>query len=213
MDTHWLIREAIALWLKECAGYRVAWKGGTRAELEKALDDGLKVDLVVVAVAIGEEEGHQAVKWLREEWPALFCAAYAHRHDEVTVLQVYRNGAQVLLHGSEESDAVLCALQTALVGSVFHSKLSQQLLLENPDGLSQADRNREKLRKQMTPKEWEVLEAAVKYADHTGDKLAERLGMSRNTLDTHLKKLYELFGLRSKPALLMAAVRLGMFSA
>ncbi|MBK7247115.1 MAG: hypothetical protein IPI05_05560 [Flavobacteriales bacterium] len=66
LDTHWLIREAIALWLKECAGYHVVWKGGTRAELEQVLDDGLKVDLVVVAVAIHEDESHLAVKWLKE---------------------------------------------------------------------------------------------------------------------------------------------------
>ena len=75
LDTHWLIREATGCWLEERVGYRVAWKGGTRAELEQALEDGLQVKLVLVAVAVGEDEGHLAVQWLREEWPALFCAA------------------------------------------------------------------------------------------------------------------------------------------
>ena len=210
LDTHWLIREALALWLKECAGYRVAWKGGTRAELEKALDDGLKVDLVVVAVAIHEDEGHLAVKWLKEEWPALFCAAYAHRHDEVTMLRVYRKGAQVFFHDTVKGDAVLCGLNTALVGAVFHSAVSQQLFLENPDGLTQADRNRENLRKKVSPKQLEVLEGTVRYAGYSETRMAKQMRMNPATLHSHLMDLYLIFGVNSRAALSVAAIRVGL---
>ncbi|MBX2983377.1 MAG: response regulator transcription factor [Flavobacteriales bacterium] len=210
LDSHWLIREAIGCWLKECVGYQVVWKGNTRAELEQALDAGLQVKLVVVAVAIGEDEGHLAVKWLREEWPALYCVAYAHRHDELTMLRVYRKGVQVFLHDTVEGDAVLCALNAALVGGVFHSAVSQQLLLENPDGLTEKERERERLKARMTRKELEVLQAMGKFPDHTVGRLARQLGISPNTVDSHLKRLYELFKLRSKPGVLMEAVRLGL---
>ncbi len=210
LDTHWLIRESLACWLKEIAGYHVAWKGGTRAALEKALDDGLKVMLVVVAVAAGEEEGHQAVKWLREEWPALHCAAYAHRHDELTVLQVYRNGAQVLFLDTVEGDAVLCALSTALTGSVVHSKLSHQLLVDNPDGLTQADRNRENLLKKVSRKQLEILEATVRFAGLSEARMAKQMRMNAATLHSHLMDLYGIFDVNSRNALSVAAIRVGL---
>lgn len=210
LDTHWLIREAIGCWLKECADYHVAWKGGTRAELGKALDDGLNVNLVVVAVAIGEDEGHLAVKWLREEWPALFCAAYAHRYDEVTMLRVYRKGVQVFFHDSVEGDAVLCALNMALTGGVVHSVVSQRLLLENPDGLTQAERNRENLRKKVSPKQLEVLEGAVRFAGLSETRMAKQMRMNPGTLHSHLMDLYGIFDVNTRAALSVAAIRVGL---
>lgn len=210
LDTHWLIREAIGCWLQECLGYQVAWKGGTQVELQRALDAGLRPDLVVVAVAIGEPEGHEAVKWLREEWPALCCASYAHRHDEVTVLQVYRNGARAFFHPAVEGAAVQCGFNTALVGAVFHSALSQQLLLENPDGLSQADRNRNNLLRKVTPKQLVVLEAVVHYSDLSEHRLAKRVHMKPATLHSHLMELYGIFGVNSRTGLSVAAIRVGL---
>ena len=197
-------------WLKECIGYRVVWKGGTRAELEIALEEGLQVQLVLVAVAMGEEEGPLAVKWLREEWPSLFCAAYAHRHDEVTMLRVYRNGAQVLLHDSVEGDAVLCALNTALVGGVFHSAVSQELFLKNPDGLTELERIREKRRQEIPPKLWEVLVTARKYPGYNATRLGKQLGINARTVEKHMEKLYGIFGVASKTALLLRAVEIGL---
>lgn len=212
LDSHWLIREALGCWLKECVGYQVVWKGNTRAELEQALDAGLQVKLVVVAVAIGEDEGHLAVKWLREEWPALYCVAYAHRHDELTMLRVYRKGVQVFLHDTVEGDAVLCALNAALVGGVFHSAVSQQLLLENPDGLTEKERIRDKRRKDITAKEWEVLVVAMKYPGYNATRLGKLLGIKPRTVETHLEKLYGIFQVGTKSALLIRVLEYGLIT-
>lgn len=213
LDTHWLIREAIACWLKERGGYKVVWKGGSQAELEVALKAGLRVKLVLVAVAKGEEEGYLTVKWLREEWPGLFCAAFAHRHDELTVLRVYRKGAQVLLCEMLEGEAVLCALGTALAGGVFHTTVSHELFLANPDGLTMRERIQQKRRQELTPKLWRVLEAVWKHPGHSSPKLGKHLGITARTVEKHLDNLYELFEVRSRTALMVRAFEIGLFSA
>ncbi len=212
LDTHWLIREAIACWLKDRGGYEVVWKGGSQAELGEALDAGLQVKLVLVAVAKDEDEGYLAVRWLRKEWPGLCCAAYAHRHDELTRLRVYRKGAQALLCEMVEQDAVLCALGTALAGGVFHTSLSQELMLANPDGLTMSERIREKRRQELTPKLWQVLMAVRKYPGHSTPKLGKHLGITARTVENHLDSLYVLFGVRSRTALVVRAFEIGLLT-
>ncbi len=210
VDTHRLLREAIAALLEQRDQYRVTWMGERYKQLDKALDEGLEVCLVLVALSIGEDDGFTTLEHLRDDRPELFRVAYVHRHDEASVLRAYRCGSQALLHDTVEGKAVLSMLQAVVAGVVVHTPMSQGLLLENPDGLTQAERNRERMKAQMTRKEMEVLQAIWHFPDHTVDKLAKQLGLSPNTVDSHLKRLFELFDLRSKTGVLMAAVRLGL---
>ena len=210
LDTHTWMREAIGDWLEQRAGYRMVWKGGTHAELEKALDEGLKVTLVVVALAKGEEAGFAALEWVWKERPKLFRAAYVHRHDEALILQAYRHGAQAVLHDTVEADAVRCALNTAAVGGVFHSVESQQLFLSNPDGLTERERIREKRRQEITPKLWGVLMAVGKYPGHSATMLGKHLGITSRTVEDHMENLYGIFGVKSKTALVVRAIQIGL---
>ena len=167
VDAHCLLREAIGTWLERWCGIRVVWTGATYEELEAALAAGLKVDLVLVGLGVGEDAGFDVLRSLAEERPRLKCAAYMHRHDEATMLLAYRIGALALLHGAVPGDAVCSALKTVMVGGVFHSPVSQGLLMKNPDGLTQVERNRERLRKQLTAKELEVLELLVRFPGYS----------------------------------------------
>ncbi len=210
IDTHCLLREAIAAWMEQQGGFRVAWMGATYKALDAAMDDGLKVSLVLVALGMGEDDGFASLARLQDERPGLFRAAYVHRHDEASLMRAYRCGAQALLHDTVEGRAVLSMLEVVLVGGVVHTPLTQGLLLENPDGLTQEERNRAGMLKQLTQRQLEVVEALVNFPDHTVEKLGRHLGITYNTLDSHLKRLYELFGLRSRPALVVAVLRLGL---
>ena len=210
VDTHCFLREAIGTLLEQRGGYRVAWMGATYKELDAAMDDGLEVALVLVALGVGEEVGFTTLERLRDERPALARAAYVHRHDEASILRAYRCGAQALLHDTVDGQALLSMLGVVLAGGVVHSPLTQGLLLENPDGLTQEERNREGLLKQLSARQLEVVEALVQFPDLTVEKLGRQMGITCNTVDTHLKKLYELFGLRSRPALVVAVLRLGL---
>lgn len=210
LDTHCLMREAIGNWLEQCAGYRVAWKGGTHAELEQALDEGLEVTLVVVALAKGEEAGFAALERVWKEQPRLFRAAYVHRHDEALILQAYRRGAQAVLHGTVEGAAVRCALNTAAVGGVFHSVESQDLLLKNPDGLTEKERIRVEMRKRINPRVWDVLVASIEHPGYNSARLGKLLQMAPRTVTTYFSALFLLFKVRSRPALMGMVQKMGL---
>ena len=210
VDTHCFLREAIGTLLEQRGGYRVAWMGATYKELDAAMDDGLEVALVLVALGVGEEVGFTTLERLRDERPALPRAAYVHRHDEASIMRAYRCGAQALLHDTVDGQALLSMLGVVLAGGVVHSPVSQGLLLENPDGLTERDRIREKRRQEITPKLWGVLMALGKYPGHSATMLGRHLGITGRTVEDHLKSLYALFGVRSRTALVVRAIEIGL---
>lgn len=210
VDRHAFFRTAFAFWLEQDGVFRVAWSGATHSELEAALEEGLEVDLLLVALCRDEEEGFTTLAHFREERPTLKLAAYVHRHDDALIMRAYRSGARALLHASVEGRALLSTLQAVMEDRVVHCTTSQQLLLDNPDGLTQEERNRERLMNKVSPKQLEVLEAMVRNADLTEPRIAKRMGMNPATLHSHLMDLYEIFDVNSRAALAVAAIRVGL---
>jgi DNA-binding NarL/FixJ family response regulator len=210
LDAHHVLREALGHWLVANGPYCVAWSGVGVEELMAALDAGLCPALVLVALRPPEENGFQALERLKAGRPQLPCAAYAYRRDDATVLRAYRNGAQALLHEELEPGVALQALPTVMQGAVVHTPDTQRVLLENPDGLTPEERRRKRLLKEITARELEVLEAVVKEPDQTSTTLGERFRISARTVESHIGSLFRTFGVSSRMALIVAAIRVGV---
>jgi len=210
LDPHCLLREAVASWLERYGPYHMAWMGGAVEELLAAVDAGRPPWLVLVALRADDDAGFGALERLRTERPALRCVAYAHQHTEAMVLRAYRTGAAALLHCTMGREALLSALVTAGHGGVHHTPDTQQVLLDNPDGLTTLKRNRQRLLAQLTDREAEVLELVVRNPHLTNAKLGCLVNVERRTLESHLEALYEVFGLHGRTALVVAAIQLGM---
>lgn len=178
VDVHSLLREALATWLLQQGCFSLAWNGADVRALDKALDDGLEVGLVLLGLGKGEEADFAALRWFAEERPGQALAAYVHRHDDASVLRAYRTGARAVLLDGLDGQAVVGALLSAAAGGVFHSQVSQRLLQDNPCGLTERERMLEKRWKEMSPRERAVLELALKYPNHTAARLGKLLAIT-----------------------------------
>lgn len=210
LDEHHVLREALGHWLVSHGPYEVAWSGTRVDELMAAMDKGLRPDMVVLALRPPDEAGFKALERMKDERPDLHCTAYTHRKDEATLIRAFRSGVQVLVYDGMEPNTVLHALATAMEGAVVHTPDTQRLLLENPDGLTPEERRRQRLLREISERELEVLEALVKDPDHTSTTLAQRWRISARTVEGYIGSLLGTFGVSSRTALVVAAIRLGV---
>lgn len=210
LEPHPLMRAALGSWLEAHGPYRVVWSGGEAEALFAALEQGVAPALVLVGLRPQVEDDLQVLERLGALPQGPHAVALAHHHDEATILRAYRAGARALFCCHFHTQAVLEALAAVLQGVVVHSPESQRLLVENPDGLTPAERQRQRLLRQITGRQLEVLEGLVKHPDHTSATLGQRWRISGRTVDSHVNELFGTFGVRGRTALVVAAIRLGL---
>jgi DNA-binding NarL/FixJ family response regulator len=80
-----------------------------------------------------------------------------------------------------------------------------QAVLNAKDPLSET-----RLEPQLTPRQVEILEAMVSQPNLTYQDQAQRLGISRHTLDTHLRTIFQKLEVFNLTAAILTAVRLGI---
>lgn len=209
-DAHGLTRRGIASALAESGRYELAVDAADAEALVAALEQGARADVAVVDLGPPGLSGYEAIGRMRERRPTLRVLATAGTVDEHTVVHAYRSGAHGLFDKRGDAQALIGALDTVLGGQCFHTDFTQQVLLENPDGLTQEERSRRRMEAQLSPAQLLVMRQLCITADPTAVRLGADLGISPRTVERHLADLCEAFGVPSKLAMLIAAIRLGL---
>lgn len=213
LEPHCVFRAALGSWFETEGQYRVVWSGAEAEELLAAVSTpaaAARPALVVVGLNPAQEGGLALLERLQALPEAPPSVAVLHHHHEGTLLRAYRAGARAVCCCHLAPAALLGVLPAVLQGTVVHSTESQRLLLENPDGLTPEERQRQRLTRQLTVRQLEVLDTVVKDPDLTTSALGQVFGISARTVETHIGELFRTFGVHSRPALIVAAIRVGM---
>lgn len=202
------IRERIAAALGG-KGDLIVEQAGTlalaRAALERApatlivsdlrLPDGLAVDLLADA---------------RAKWPETEILVISVLGDEATILAAIAAGASgYLLKDAMPDDIHAAALEVLSGGSPISPSIARFIVMRarrvaaEPDPLP-ATENAPKL----TPRELDILWGIAK--GFTYAEIAERLGMSRQTVPTHIKAIYRKLQVDTRGAAVYEAVQHGL---
>ncbi|MBL0036431.1 MAG: response regulator transcription factor [Flavobacteriales bacterium] len=125
-------------------------------------------------------------------------------------MRTYRTGGRALLTRNAGPEELYRALDAVWKVGIYHTPATHRLLLENPDGLSQEERNRQRLLAKLPPRGKEVLERICRNDDLTYEFIGQELKIGKRTVETHVNQLFQVFGVRSKTALALCAVRWGI---
>ena len=204
------MRLGLATMLERNGRYRVVLSVATGEELIAALVDGAPVDLIVLDVRPHHGDGYALLEWLRVHQPGMRVLAYGLPADDGTVVRSYRSGACALLSKDMDEELLLLAMDVVRRAAVFHTPHTQQVLLENPDGLCAEERRRQKLLVQLTKRQLEVLVLLCREDCPSSARIGHALGITARTVDSHVEELFELFDVNRRVMLVRAAQRLGI---
>lgn len=196
VDDHTLVRQAVARMIADEPGLSIAGQAGSTAEAMALLEYGLP-DVVVVDVSLPDGDGLSLVTALRSRSKQVGLVVLTMHDDDRTLLAALDAGASALVLKTAPSQAIITAVRRA---AETPSNFSA-------DGLATALRRRS-VGPQLTNRELEVLQLLARGSAVAA--VAKELYMSESTVKTHIKRIYDKLGARTRAGAVMVAVRDGL---
>lgn len=201
------VRERLAAILR-------GWDGGALVGLCATLADGLRVieeeavDLLITDLQLPDGNGVGAIRAVRHKRPDAEAMVISVLADEDAVLAAIEAGASGYLLKDADSLDLLEAISELMEGrSPISSRIARVLVRRlgerPPDGGS-----REPPGGALTAREMDILWGVAKGFSYA--ELAERLGISRQTVPVHVRNIYRKLEASNRSEAVFEATRLGL---
>lgn len=208
-DDHALVRDGIKSLLEDEADLKVV---GEASNGEEALEVAalLKPDLMILDIRMPRMDGITAVRELRRQGKNIPCLMLSMHDSEEYVLQSISAGAHGYLLKDASRDEFLKAIHTVSSGEKYFSGDLSHILLKQITGAggplpTTAAPNSSV---SITRRQREILKLIP--SGITNQEIAEKLGLSRRTVETHRYKMMETMGVNNKGDLIQRAREMGL---
>jgi len=203
-DDHPVVRKGLRSLLEEEPEFLVVGeaKDGTQA-LE--ILDQLKPDVLIVDMMMPGHNGLEVIRQAKKFYPTMPVIVLSMNSTDAYVIEALKRGASgYVLKETGPTELVEC-VKTVLAGQRFLSaQLPQHLLIIN---LSQYKYETDPY-EALTNREREILQLAAEGL--TSVEIAERLNISRRTVELHRANFMEKLGLRHQTDLVRYAIKRGI---
>jgi len=207
-DDHTLIRAGLRMVVTSQPDLTVIGEANDGREAV-AMAEKLKPDVVVMDIGMPSLNGIEACRQINDSLPHTRVVMLSMHSDEGYVLRALKAGAKgYLLKDSAEAD-LANAIRAVVAGKSFFSPAVGKVLLE--DYLRKLERTgAEDSFGLLSPREREVLQLVAE--GKSSKEVANLLGLSVYTIETHRAKVMQKLNLHNIPELILYAVRKGVIS-
>jgi two-component system response regulator NreC len=207
-DDHHVLRAGLKSLLERQRDFTVVGEASDGRELLRLVEE-LTPDVVITDISMPRLNGTEATSQIAAKYPATRVIVLSMHSDEAYVLRALKAGARgYLVKESAEAD-LMTAVRTVHAGKAFFSPSVSALLVE--DYVRQMrDRGVEDSYELLSPREREVLQLIAE--GQSNKDIAQALGLSVYTVETHRGNILQKLNLHSVPELILYAVRKGVIS-
>jgi DNA-binding NarL/FixJ family response regulator len=202
-----VVRAGLALLIGGEPGFRVLAQASGAEEALEAVASAPSGSLVTVGLGI---DGPRGASWLiesiRASVPTSVVVAVGARSDAVTISRALFSGADGFVDKDVEPAEFVDALRAAVSGQMVLAGPPGDWVGAIAGGLER-DRSGDAW---LTLRERQVLSVAAEGL--TAREIAERLGVRERTVTTHLSRIYNKLGVRTRIAAIRTATAAGLVS-
>ncbi|OUO95068.1 response regulator transcription factor [Cloacibacillus sp. An23] len=206
-DDHELFREGLKSLLLKEPDLEVAGSAADGAEAVKAVAE-LRPDIVLMDVTMPGMNGITAAEKICGEIPGVSVIVISMHNDRRFIAESLKAGARGYVLKECSPDVMLEAIHTVSRGDVYLSPKACTVLVE--DYLRLLDGENSDGANPLSEREREVLALLVK--GRTAKQTADILGISKNTVDTHRRRIMDKLGCDSMAELTRYAIREGFLT-
>jgi DNA-binding NarL/FixJ family response regulator len=202
-DDHALVRAGIRALVEKIKGVTVVAEAGKGSEALKLIEE-LKPDLVLLDITMPEGNGFEVLQHVMKNFPEVRVIVLTVHEAGEYAIRALREGAAGFLPKSAASTELEQAIHTVMKGEVYISpETSRKTLLEYGKGVTKRE-----LLETLSPRQREVLRLIAE--GKTTKQIAQMLGISVKTVETHRAQLMERLGIHDVAGLVRYAIIVGL---
>ena len=203
-DDHPLIREGIIASLGRAEDIKVVGEARNGEEAVMLVTD-LRPDVVLMDLDMPRMDGTTAIRVLLEKFPGLKILVLSAYEDNQHVYAAMQAGAVGYVIKSTNQAGLLNVIRSAHNGEILISPYLARLTIKDLEAPSSHPEIH------LTSREKEVLNLIM--GGHENDAIAEALAMSRDTLKTHLKHIFQKLQVKNRTQAAVKALEKGILPA
>lgn len=211
------VRERLAGLVQDWDGGRLVAACGSLGEALAAIA-AQEMDLLITDLKLPDGSGIEAIRQLARRQPRAEAMVISVLADERTVLEAIEAGASGYLHKDADSIDLVEAITDLMAGrSPISSGIARVLVRRLSERAEEASHQDgppldgpplDGPRPSLTPRETDILWGIAK--GFTYGELAERLGISRQTVPVHIRNIYRKLQASNRSEAVFEAARLGL---
>lgn len=201
LDEERLFRDAFQLLIRRELGTALHWEAGSAEEAYRRIAQD-SADIVVLDLLIHGGGGLQVMREILHRAPTCRMLVLSHRNNPELAAQALSAGAAAYASKEDSAGAVIDAIR-GIAGSDGPAPIRPEFTgARRAEPAPQQDPLH-----QLSPREQQVFRLLVR--DLSNDQIADILGISRRTVETHRARVLRKLHLHSFRALLRFALRIG----
>ncbi len=173
---------------------------------EQILDN--EADVLIMDISMPDKDGIEVLREFRENGFPCKVVVLSSYDDIKTINEVLQLGAMGFLSKNSASDQIGKAVEAVYAGDQYFSNIVKDRIINsfaNPKGQKINLSDEEKAVASLTDRELEVIKLIVD--EHSGQRIAEKLNISKNTVETHRKNLFKKLNVNNTIGLVKIALK------
>lgn len=206
VDDHKMIRDGISSLLHDEVEYKVVAEASDGIEALKELEKN-KIDIAIVDINMPNMNGIDCTKAITEKYEETRVIALTMHNEEIYLTKMIEAGAVGYILKNLGKKELLNALNAVVEGKHYYSPeitlavIKELTAPKAPKGQDQ--------KVELTIRELEVLELIVK--ENSNQEIAEKLSISKRTVDAHRRNLLDKTGARNTAGLVKYSIANKLF--
>jgi DNA-binding NarL/FixJ family response regulator len=204
VDDYAVVREGLRAFISTEANMEVVGEAVDGASATEQCQ-ALKPDVVVIDIALPNNEGLEAIRAIKEACPHLHILVLTDQGEEERVLAAMKAGAQGYMLKDATTQDVIKAIGDVYRGEVvLHPSVAYVLLR----ALQTQDESDETALNALTSRETEVLQLVAR--GRTNQDIAAQLSIDERTVRVHVTHILQKLGLHNRTQAALVALKHGL---
>jgi DNA-binding NarL/FixJ family response regulator len=211
VDDHALIRDAMRGVLKDLQSDAVVLEAASSAQAMQLVREHADLALILHDLQLPDRDGIEALKELREHFPAVSVVMLSAFNDRDNVVRALDNGALGFIPKTESREVLLGALRLVLAGGIY---IPPEILSSGPGPAGIAAPAKAAATKRPSPAELGLTERQVDVLalmmEGKNNKLICRaLDLAEPTVKNHVSAILKALGVTNRTEAVLAVAALG----